>query len=72
MVDGGGACAVSPWGLADGTLFRISGQAVLCRAWAGTFYDIDRGAAPDYSITDLSFLYTNGRQDLVNYIDSLH
>jgi hypothetical protein len=69
---GGGACVVAPISLADGTVFRISGAKRLDYVKNGTFYSIDQGADPDFAISDLSFLYQNGRADLVSYIDSLH
>jgi hypothetical protein len=69
---GGGACVVAPMSLADGTIFRVSGDRRLNSVKNGTFYNIDQGADPDYAITDLSFLYQNGRADLVTYIDSIH
>lgn len=69
---GGGACVVAPMSLADGTIFRVSGDRRLNYVKNGTFYNIDQGADPDYAITDLSFLYQNKRADLVSYIDSIH
>jgi len=72
QTSGGGSCAVEPFSLADGTIFRISGYKHLDKEKNGTFYDIDRGATPDYMVSDLSFLYKNRRADLVDYIDSLH
>ncbi|MCI1735753.1 MAG: S41 family peptidase [Bacilli bacterium] len=69
---GGGSCSVAPISLADGTLFRISSTNHLSTVKNGTFYDIDEGAEPDHAISDLSFLYSNKRQDFVTYLDSLH
>lgn len=69
---GGGACVVAPVSLADGTIFRVSGDRRLNTVKNGTFYNIDQGADPDYAISDLSFLYQNKRADLVSYIDSIH
>lgn len=49
---GGGACVVQPVSTAWGTSFRISGPQRLCYMKNGSYYDIDRGAEPDYYIAD--------------------
>jgi hypothetical protein len=72
QTSGGGSCVVAPISLADGTIFRISGESHIYKTKNGTPYDVDRGADPDFPISDLNFLYSNGRQDLVSYIDSIH
>lgn len=69
---GGGSCVVTMMALADGTIYRISGCRHLQKIYNGTAYDIDRGAAPDYPIGDLNFLFENKRLNLVTYLNTLH
>lgn len=66
---GGGACVVQPLSSAWGTSFRISGPQRLCYMKNGSFYDIDRGAEPDYTISDPAKYYN--RAALVTYINNL-
>lgn len=66
---GGGACVVQFISSAWGTCFRISGPMRLCRVKNGSYYDIDRGAEPDYTISDPAAYYD--RTALVSYINSL-
>ncbi len=71
---GGGACVVQFLSTAWGTNFRISGPERLCYMKNGSYYDIDRGAEPDYVISDPNFHYSGAnypREDLVNYIKTL-
>ena len=66
---GGGACVVQPISSAWGTCFRISGPMRLCRAKNGSYYDIDQGAEPDYTISDPAAYYD--RIALVSFINGL-
>ncbi len=66
---GGGSCVVQPMCTAYGTVFQISGFSRLAFVQNGSFYDIDRGAAPDFSITKISTFYD--REALTDYICSL-
>ncbi len=47
---GGGSCVVLPLTTAYGTLFRISGPSRLAFTKNGSFYDIDQGAEPDFTL----------------------
>ena len=66
---GGGSCAVLPMSTAYGTSFQISGPKRLAFTKNGSFYDIDQGAVPDYSLTKTESFYD--RTSLTNYIRSL-
>ncbi len=66
---GGGACAVQPVSSAWGTSFRISGPRRICYIKNGSYYDIDQGAEPDYTISDPDNYYN--RTELTAYINSL-
>ena len=67
---GGGSCVVLPMTTAYGTLFRISGPTRLAFTKNGSFYDIDQGAAPDFTLAFPETLYD--REALTDYINSLH
>ena len=47
---GGGSCVVLPLTTAYGTSFQISGPSRLAFTKNGSFYDIDRGAEPDFPL----------------------
>ena len=47
---GGGSCVVLPLTTAYGSSFNISGPSRLAFTKNGSFYDIDRGAEPDFSL----------------------
>ena len=47
----GGACIVQPVSSAWGTCFRISGPQRISYMKNGSYYDIDQGAEPDYTIS---------------------
>ena len=66
---GGGACVVQPVCSAWGTSFQISGPRRLSFMKNGSFYDIDRGAEPDYTISTPEKYYD--RQTLTDYINTL-
>ncbi len=57
QTSGGGACQVFPLTTTDGTIFNISGGAVLCTESNSHYEDIDSGATPDYSIAELSKMW---------------
>ena len=66
---GGGSCAVLSMSIAYGTSFQISGPKRLAFTKNGSFYDIDQGAVPDYSLTKTESFYD--RTALSDYIRSL-
>ena len=66
---GGGSCFVMPLSTAYGTDFRISSPWRMSFAKNGSFYDIDRGAEPDFSLAKLSTFYD--RAALTDYINDL-
>ena len=67
---GGGSNVVlnvsSPWG----TSFQISGAKRISFLKNGSFYDVDRGADPDFVLTSPEKYYD--RQALTDYINSLY
>ncbi len=65
----GGACIVQPVSSAWGTCFRISGSMRLAYMKNGSYYDIDQGAEPDYTISSPENYYD--RENLVNFINSI-
>ncbi len=50
QTSGGGSCMVLPMTTVYGTFFQISGYSRLAFTKNGSFYDIDRGAEPDFPI----------------------
>lgn len=66
---GGGACVVSPVSSAWGTSFRISSFRKICYMKNGSYYDVDQGVEPDYTITSPESCYN--RAELVEFINSL-
>ena len=66
---GGGSCVVIPMFSACGTGFQISGFTRLAFIKNGSFYDIDQGAVPDFTISKYMSFYD--RERLTEYIDSL-
>ena len=66
---GGGACVVLPLSTADGSAFRISGPLQLSFLKNGAFYDIDRGAEPDFPLMKPESFYD--RPALVDYINAI-
>ena len=54
---------------ACGTGFQISGFTRLAFIKNGSFYDIDQGAVPDFTISKYMSFYD--RERLTEYIDSL-
>lgn len=66
---GGGSCVVLPMSTACGTGFQMSGFTRLAFMKNGSFYDIDQGATPDYSMTNPMSYYD--REGLTEYINTL-
>ena len=66
---GGGACSVLWISTATGAAFRISSPNRLSFLKNGSFYDVDRGADPDYYIGKKDSYFN--REKLVEYIHSL-
>ncbi len=67
---GGGSCVVLNISSAWGTSFQISGSRRLSFIKNGAYYDIDRGADPDFVITSPEKFYD--REALTDYINSLY
>ena len=67
---GGGSCVVQNISSAWGSSFQISGHQRLSFIENGSYYDIDRGAAPDFVITKPAKYYD--RAALTDYINSLY
>lgn len=65
----GGACLVWPVTTADGTMMQISGPLRESTITNGSFYDIDRGVAPDFTIADPDRFYD--REELSAYLTGL-
>ena len=66
---GGGSCVVLPMSSACGAGFQISGFMRLAFTKNGSFYDIDQGAVPDFTISKYMSFYD--RERLTEYIDGL-
>lgn len=66
---GGGSCIVQPLSTAWGTLFQISGAQRMSFLKNGTFYDIDAGVAPDFTLVRPEKYYDH--KMLVEYINGL-
>ena len=66
---GGGTCVVQPLSTADGSCFVISGLFQLSFLKNGAFYDIDRGAEPDFPLMKPDSFYD--RQALTEFINSI-
>ena len=64
-----GACAVLCLSTAMGSFFRTSGTSRLSFMKNGAFYDIDRGADPDFPLSKIESFYD--REKLVEYINTL-
>ena len=69
MTSGGGSCTVQPMSAAYGCSFTISGSKRMSVFKNGSFYDIDRGAVPDHTISKIADFYD--RNKLTNYINGL-
>ena len=69
QTSGGGACSIMPLTTASGTIFNISSSQRMSFLKNGSFYDIDRGADPDYPISKTENFYN--REKLAKYIDNI-
>ena len=69
QTSGGGACVVRPSITADGTVFKYSGNTLLCTVQNGSYYSVDQGVEPDFVIRHASNYYD--RQWLSEYLDTL-
>ena len=69
QTSGGGSCVVLPMTTAYGTYFQISGFSRLAFTKNGSFYDIDRGAEPDFNLAFPESYYD--RTALTDYINNL-
>ena len=66
---GGGACSILNVSTAWGTSFQISVNICASFLKNGAFYDVDRGAEPDYVLTVPDSFYD--RAALTDYLNSL-
>lgn len=66
---GGGSCVILPMTTAYGTYFQLSGPMRLAFIKNGSFYDIDRGAEPDYPLMFPESFYN--RANLTKYINEI-
>ena len=66
---GGGSCVVQPLSTAYGTVFQISSARRMSFLKNGSFYDIDQGIDPDYTINDIRNYYD--RKALTDFINGL-
>ena len=66
---GGGACVVLPLCTADGSSFWLSGPMQLAFLKNGAFYDIDRGAEPDFPLMQPASFYD--REALTEFINGI-
>jgi hypothetical protein len=67
---GGGSCVIHPLCTAAGSRYQVSGYRRFSIMKNGSFYDVDRGAQPDYFIGDINRFYN--RKELTEYINSLN
>ena len=65
----GGGCPVHHGVTADGTIFNISSSKQLTTVKNGTYYSIDSGVEPHYTLTHVESFYD--RQVLTEYINGL-
>ncbi len=66
---GGGSCLVQPLSTAWGTFFQISGPQRMSFLKNGSFYDIDTGVAPDFTLIKPERYYD--RENLTEYLNTL-
>ena len=69
QTSGGGACVVGQTIAADGTVYQYSSRYRLSTVKNGSYYSIDQGVVPDFTITDPAHLYD--RAWLTAYIAQL-
>ncbi len=70
QTSGGGSCTLNPFTTATGTFFYISGNRRMSVFKNGSFYDIDRGADPDFFISHVEDYYD--RKALNDYINKIY
>lgn len=66
---GGGTCAVLPCTTASGAIFAMSGPMQVSTVKNGSFYNVDSGVDPDFTVKTMDTLYD--RERLVEYIHTL-
>ena len=66
---GGGSCVVQPLSTAWGTFFQISGPQRMSFLKNGSFYDIDTGVAPDFTLITPDRFYD--KKKLTDYLNGL-
>ncbi len=67
---GGGSCSIHCFCTAGGSQYQISGFRRFSVMKNGSFYDVDRGAQPDFFIADINKFYD--RNGLTDYINGLY
>lgn len=67
---GGGSCSIHCFCTAGGSQYQVSGFRRFSVMKNGSFYDVDRGAQPDYFIGDINKFYD--RNGLTEYINTLY
>ena len=67
---GGGSCSIHCFCTASGSQYQISGFRRFSVMKNGSFYDVDRGAQPDFFIADINKFYD--RKGLTDYINGLY
>ncbi|MCR4745942.1 MAG: S41 family peptidase [Lachnospiraceae bacterium] len=67
---GGGSCSIHCFCTAGGSQYQISGFRRFSIMKNGSFYDVDRGAQPDFFIGDFNKFYD--RKELTDYINDLY
>ena len=65
----GGTCAVGSISMADGTIFNCSSRYCISTSINGSYYDVDEGVEPHYTLPDMSQYYN--RPKLTEYINGL-
>ena len=66
---GGGACVVRQSITADGTIFSHSSNSHICTVKNGSYYSVDQGVTPDFTISKLEHFFD--REWLTDYIENL-
>ena len=66
---GGGACVVQSSIAADGTIFCYSSNKHICTVKNGSYYSVDQGVAPDFTISKPAHFYD--REWLTEFIANL-
>ena len=69
-ITGGGSCEMQPLTSAWGTPFVISGPVRISFLKNGSYYDVDQGVQPDYTIFSYDHYYD--RNELAKFVNSLY